>query len=51
MIFIATLAGIMIAMLLMALGILFGRSAIRKRCGKECECFDSDREGRRGRTT
>ena len=51
MIFIATLTGIVFAMILMALSILLGRGAIRKGCGKECECLDQYRKKREGRTT
>ena len=51
MTFIATLTGIVFAMVLMAVSVLSGRGAIRKGCGKECECLDQDRKKSKGRTT
>lgn len=50
MIFITTLIGIVIAMLLMALGVLSGQAILRKRCGEECGCVAQERTKRPGGT-
>jgi hypothetical protein len=50
MIFITTLIGFVIAMLLMALGVLSGKPNLRKRCGDECTCVARERSERPGRT-
>jgi UPF0716 family protein affecting phage T7 exclusion len=49
MIFIATMIGIVIAMLLMALGVFFGRTALRNGCGKGCDCLADEHQKRLGR--
>lgn len=49
MVFIATLTGIVIAMILMALGVISGRPDLRKKCGSECDCFDREQVERKGR--
>lgn len=36
---IATFVGFIIAMVLMAIGLLIGRPAIRRGCGDDCECL------------
>jgi hypothetical protein len=43
MIFVTTLIGFVIAMLLMALGVLSGKPNLRKRCGEECACVAPER--------
>ena len=48
MIFITTLIGFVIAMLLMALGLLWGKPNLRKRCGEECACVAQERSERPG---
>lgn len=50
MIFITTLIGFAIAMLLMALGVLSGKPNLRKRCGDECVCIAQERGERPGGT-
>jgi hypothetical protein len=50
MIFITTLIGFVIAMLLMALGVLSGKQILRKRCGEECSCVAQERSERPGGT-
>jgi len=50
MIFITTLIGFVIAMLLMALGVLSGKAILRKRCGEECVCVVQERSERPGGT-
>jgi hypothetical protein len=50
MIFITTLFGFVIAMLLMALGVLSGKPNLRKRCGDECTCVTQERSERPGGT-
>lgn len=50
MIFITTLIGFVIAMLLMALGLLLGKQILRKRCGEECSCVAQGRTERPGGT-
>ena len=49
MVFIATLTGIVIAMILMALGVISGRPYLQKKCGSECDCFDREQAERKGR--
>jgi hypothetical protein len=49
MVFIATLAGIVIAMILMALGVISGRPYLQKGCGSECNCFEHEQTERGGR--
>jgi hypothetical protein len=49
MIFIATLTGIVIAMILMALGVFSGRPYLQKKCGSECDCLDREQAERKGR--
>jgi len=48
MVFIATLMGIAIAMILMALGVFSGRPYLQKKCGSECDCFDREQAERKG---
>lgn len=46
MIFSATLIAIVVAMLLMAFGAMFRRTALRKGCGEDCECLGGERPNR-----
>jgi hypothetical protein len=48
MTFIATFTGIVIAMILMALGVLSGRPSLRKKCGEECDCIHRVKEEHKG---
>ena len=45
---IATLVGFLIAMFLMAIGLLIGRPAIRRGCGDDCECLPGKKGGTAG---
>ena len=49
MVFFVTLTGIVIAMILMALGVFSGRPYLQKKCGSECDCFDREQAERKGR--